>query len=1558
MAMADSKSNGNGQNGHANPVVTGSARIVATAAPTANVEKAELTINSPEALQALQNQEIQQRQDNKVNLLKKALDGMSSLTANYGPTDFVRGAAFNFLLDGPKDIDAECGYPSWLMPQQYNYMYDREAISRRVVDCLPEETWAMDPDIWEDDDPDKETPFEAAWKQMEEQYNLFHFLHRIDVLSGIGQFGIVLIGIDDGKDLREPVDGIFDDGTVDPEQEHKLLYIRVFSQAVVFVKVREIDITSRRYEQPVVYTIQFRDYPNSGVQAGEIISRDIHWTRVIHVADNRKESEVYGVPRMQPVYNRLYDLRKIYSSSGEGYWKGAFPGLAFEVNPEVAAQGIELDVKSIREEMERFQNGLQRYLALTGVTTRSLPPMVVDPAGTVETHLKAIAICMGIPERILWGSEEAVLAGNQDSRAWNKRLGKRQTKYVNPMIIRPFIDRLIGMGILPAPKDGYQIEWPDLNAPTEMDKAQVAAAETQAMAGYVQGGVSQLMAPREYLTHILKYTTQEADAILEASSEFAMDEEEPLSAASQAAQEQEAAEQQHEQALELQGARGENTGPERNSALVENVEYTDIGHDDDKTSSLWAMKNGRVHERPAMEGSGSGFHEEHEQLGPHGRIDHKSKKISIVHSIADTRLVDRAVNHHRGNYPDYRIFSFTYPTTEGGQEIKPERNSAGPVVNTDASIRDKLYDHVDSKMTREPEEGYQCHECIGHAQEAADKMHIGPRVHFYKWDETKWDALGEDLKKNPMASGNRHKAISNLLTDIKDGSVNGHSFGLVGGVGFDPHLKSQGVPDKDITDFNTELAGRYKKLGMHPETAKLEKNSTGAGLEVNADSEWKRINHGDMVDGLETGEKIPNRSSISASFNKYKIKGLHEVPMSAFGRTSPDKLFYAKNDVDHSHQLAAQIEESGKIHPLIVAKDEEGPYVLEGAHRLGALHLLGKKSFPALVVHDLDNAPTENARYGGSEASKKILVNPSKGQLQALFDGVHHELGDYGTQGTVLRGVHSASEGEGSTGHHAWGAAHYYEHEELKRRLPGQAAGFGVTHLYAKKDGGIIARQSQGLRSYEVPGIGNTLRPAKKFEPDYPEANSDTGGEGLEGNADSIGMETNNEEILRNATWEGGWKVEDRDTKPTAHQVLINPDKPTLQAFLGTVHQHNQQEGIEYSPLRIVLRGVSSDDGTRHNWGSSYYHEHHDLKQGDMSLKNHLYASTSGHIAKMGRMGGFEPFNVPGTGSKLDAVKTVTKTTAPGLQWGERTDNAAHPADEVLHNPTKPELQDLFSASHHRLSAISPGGKMAPDDAVLRGVVTRDGESHVWGNAFKHEHEDLKEQSKNSEIQRKGHHAYVSPDGAIWKFGRGLSDRVPVEAKGIGSKLDPPRGRTSLRDRVVGNADPYHTIEHYTAPFKEEIPVDSNTHHAGYFFGNTAIWHHNFHNSHSPDMEHHLFVARNHENKPIGALHLAYPRSGPGDISFAGSNGEQSGVGKNLMLHALHHAEQRGSALTWESTPKSTKLYARAGVPEIGKYQFHAEPEHVKMLLDRAGRPELGEKHYPNSSLKINNEGE
>ena len=433
-------------------------------------------------------------------------------------TSILRRQALDRLLNPGKDINYECGYPTTLSIDDYKQMWDREGLGARVVSFLPDESWSSEPAIRENEKTE-DTEFEKKWKSLLKEYNIYHYLQRIDVLSGIGQFGILLIGVDDGLELKEPVPGIdLKTGLKTAGgKELKILYLRPFDESVIQIKKKESDITSPRFGFPTEYSIKFEDRTSQEPNIVKTQDTIVHWTRVIHITDNREVSEILGLPRMKQVFNRLLDVRKVLSGSGEMFWKGAFPGFSFEVNPDIS--DAEIDEGSMREELEAYSQGLQRYLAIAGVTVKALAPQVADPKGHIEAQVRYIAISLGVPYRIFIGTEEAKLASSQDMKTWNKRLTKRRDGYVSPMVIRPFVDRLIAFGTLPEVEE-YLVEWPDLDAPSEEDQANVAKIRTEALKDYVQGDVHQLIPPKEYLMMFLGMSEEEVAAIETAVDEW------------------------------------------------------------------------------------------------------------------------------------------------------------------------------------------------------------------------------------------------------------------------------------------------------------------------------------------------------------------------------------------------------------------------------------------------------------------------------------------------------------------------------------------------------------------------------------------------------------------------------------------------------------------------------------------------------------------------------------------------------------------------------------------------------------------------------------------------------------------------------------------------------------------------------------------------------------------------------------------------------------------------------------------------------------------------------
>jgi hypothetical protein len=434
--------------------------------------------------------------------------------------ELLRGQ-FARMLDGTgRNLNADCKYPDSPDIRTYQELYDREGIATRVVSVYPDECWSLYPELVESEDS-KTSPFEQAWEDLVFQINPWHYLHRIDELSGIGQFGIVLMGFDDGRPLDQPVPGINERNEQVRSRtgalpERKLLWLRTFSEVNVQIGAYVEDVTNPRYGQPLWYNINFVDPRNMGSQNVQtsLMPARVHWSRIQHIADNRKSSEILGTPRLQTVLNRCLDLRKTYGGSAEMLWKGGFPGMGFETLPDLVGEG-DIDEDTIKQQMDDYSNHLKRFLAVTGVKIVPLNPNVANPEKHVNVQLEAICTSIGVPLRIFRGSEAGHLASTQDSSTWNRRLSRRQQMYINPMIIYPFVDRLIKVGVLP-PAKRYIANWSDLNAMADKDKADVGMKRAQAILQYVTSGSEELVPNLEFLMDVLSIPQDRAEAILAA----------------------------------------------------------------------------------------------------------------------------------------------------------------------------------------------------------------------------------------------------------------------------------------------------------------------------------------------------------------------------------------------------------------------------------------------------------------------------------------------------------------------------------------------------------------------------------------------------------------------------------------------------------------------------------------------------------------------------------------------------------------------------------------------------------------------------------------------------------------------------------------------------------------------------------------------------------------------------------------------------------------------------------------------------------------------------------
>jgi len=455
----------------------------------------------------------------------------------------MRGEMLKELLSRRRDVDAECDYPKITTAEGYQALYDKEAIAARAVEAMAKESWQVLPKVYELETTKRTTKLETAWDaigsqlqqekswhKQEEGSSIWEYIKRADILSGVGHYGILLLGFNDitltnRRQMKDPIEGVTERDRPDWEsiknkvkilqKGRRLTFIRVFSEAQAPIARWDNNPASRRFGRPMEYLVTFND-PTEGEYGGVGLTtgtRNVHWTRCVHIADTHHQagsSDVFAVPRLKAILHRVLDLRKEYGAGGEGYWQNSFPIVSLETVPQLGGD-VAVNTDKLKQMMQNVRDGLQRALYLIGMQAKTLAPNMIDPTPFVNVAIEAICIKLGMPVRIFKGSERGELASSQDDVAWNDRLKDRQNGYITPRVIVPVVDRLINTGVLPEPESGeYRVWWPDLTSRSKMEIAQTGLIETQAMVAYVTAGVDQLVPPVEWATGTLGKTDEEA----------------------------------------------------------------------------------------------------------------------------------------------------------------------------------------------------------------------------------------------------------------------------------------------------------------------------------------------------------------------------------------------------------------------------------------------------------------------------------------------------------------------------------------------------------------------------------------------------------------------------------------------------------------------------------------------------------------------------------------------------------------------------------------------------------------------------------------------------------------------------------------------------------------------------------------------------------------------------------------------------------------------------------------------------------------------------------------
>lgn len=378
-------------------------------------------------------------------------------------------------------------FPKNISNEDLLYLYLRCDIAGTAIDTPARDVWSKGFKIKAIDEKGGEiqdSPLEKAIYQLNKEHKIlaaFEEAHRYSRLFGLG---IVVMGLADGKKIKESVD-----------KAQSLSFVRAFSDMEIdelkFDKIR----MSEHFGKIETYDISI---------AGDIQTKfSAHRDRVVHVMEKTKLKNARGISVLEGPFDLFQVLKNTDWSAGEAYYQNASPLFVLtwegeEVPPKDEKEQMKTDIEDLHAKKRIIMPAAYKLEAIQG--SGQLP----DPGNVWGPIIKRIAGAVNIPEQILLGTSAGALAsGETNLQQYYKDIAGVQVTFAEPLLV-DFYTRLQRWGILPEGR--FEIEWASLWQMSERDTAIIDYRKMQRgvlALGSAQRGIPALMTVQEIRHHIL-----------------------------------------------------------------------------------------------------------------------------------------------------------------------------------------------------------------------------------------------------------------------------------------------------------------------------------------------------------------------------------------------------------------------------------------------------------------------------------------------------------------------------------------------------------------------------------------------------------------------------------------------------------------------------------------------------------------------------------------------------------------------------------------------------------------------------------------------------------------------------------------------------------------------------------------------------------------------------------------------------------------------------------------------------------------------------------------------
>lgn len=371
-------------------------------------------------------------------------------------------------FNGRRDYNQVLGYPDSITSEMMYALYERRGISGRAVNSAPEATWSSLPEV-------KGNEKVAELLQLlGRRHNLWGNIMQADRLCAFDRFSVVLFGLPGKSETPAPKLKSVDD----------IKYVRSYGAGSVTVYKYDPDRGSERYGQPELYKIQVTvaalQQASTTAMATASIDLIVHWTRVLHVVDNPLQGNLFGIPRMVPIYNTLLDLQKVTGSGAENFWLTANRGMQVDIDKDMSLQ--KGDAEALSAELDEYQHQLRRFIRTRGVKINNLGSNVPDPGNTFEMLISELAAATNIPQRMLLGAEAGQLASAQDRANWADYIDRRYKLFAEPYVMLPLLRLFERLGLVEAQaSESVEYKWVSAFKQNPLEDSQTMSAKARAL---------------------------------------------------------------------------------------------------------------------------------------------------------------------------------------------------------------------------------------------------------------------------------------------------------------------------------------------------------------------------------------------------------------------------------------------------------------------------------------------------------------------------------------------------------------------------------------------------------------------------------------------------------------------------------------------------------------------------------------------------------------------------------------------------------------------------------------------------------------------------------------------------------------------------------------------------------------------------------------------------------------------------------------------------------------------------------------------------------------------